>query len=83
MSRERADSLGRPILAEGMKRQIEEAFKVVPTDKRGAVLVIADERGARAHVAAKINGSWKVAGGGGVAWAGKKPEGWVGVMGSW
>lgn len=80
-----SDALGRPILAEGMKRQIEEAFKVVPEGKRGAVLVIhdVDTKQTRAHLAAKIGDSWKVAGGAGWDWAGKKPTGWVGVAGAW
>lgn len=77
------DALGRTPIAEGMKRQIEAAFDVVPKGKRGALLVIADEHGARAHLAAKIKGDWKVAGGASVPWTGEKPQGWVGVIGSW
>lgn len=77
------DALGRPILAEGMKRQIEEAFKVVPDGRRGALLIVGNEQGATAHVAAKINDCWKVAAGAGVLWNGAKPTGWVGVAGSW
>lgn len=79
------DALQRPILAEGMKRQIDQAFTVVPEGKRGALLIIAHEHGARAHLAAKIDdsGRWKVAAGGGVPWTGQKPTAWVGVMGHW
>lgn len=79
------DPLGRPLIAEGMKRQIEQAFAVVPDGKRGALLVIADveTKTARAHLAAKIHDHWKVAAGVGVPWDGKKPEGWIGVMGAW
>lgn len=79
------DALDRPLIAEGMKRQIEEAFRVVPEGKRGALLVIADmeTQTARAHLAAKVNNHWKVAAGVGVPWDGRKPEAWVGVVGSW
>lgn len=77
------DALGRPILAEGMKRQIDEAFKVVPEGRRGSLLIIANEQGASAHVAAKFGEHWKVAAGAGVPWTGEKPTGWVGVAGSW
>lgn len=78
-----SDPLGRTPIAEGMKRQIEDAFKVVPEGKRGALLVMADEHGARAHVAAKIGDRWKIAAGAGVPWTGDKPSGWVSVVGSW
>lgn len=78
-----SDPLGRTPIAEGMKRQIEDAFKVIPDGKRGALLVVADEQGARALVAAKLGDHWKVAAGGGVPWSGGKPSGWVGVMGAW
>lgn len=81
------DSLGRPLLAEGMKRQIEQAFSVVPEGKRGALLIIADSetKTARAHLAAKIGekGDWKVAAGPGFDWVERKPTGWVAIMGAW
>lgn len=81
------DALGRPVIAEGMKRQIEDAFRIVPAGKRSAVLVIHDfeTRQTRGHFAARLGekGDWKVAGGPGWDWVGKKPTGWVGVMGSW
>lgn len=80
-----SDALGRPILAAGMKRQIEQAFTVVPEGKRGALLIIADETGARAHLAARIgdSGQWKVAAGAGRPWKGEKPAGWIGIVGAW
>jgi hypothetical protein len=77
------DPLGRTPIANGMKAQIEQAFTVVPEGKRGALLVIADEHGARLHLAAKLGSHWKVAAGGGVPWTGHRPSGWVGIMGSW
>ena len=45
------DLYGRTPLADGMKRQVTEAFAIVPEHKRGALIVIADEQGARAHLA--------------------------------
>jgi hypothetical protein len=81
------DHLGRPVLAEGMKRQIEAALTLIPAGKRGALIVLADaeSKTARAYVAANLDGKghWKVAAGAGVPWDGRKPEGWVGVMGAW
>ncbi len=75
------DPLGRTSIAEGMKRQIDEAFAGL--QGRGALIVIADEHGARAHLAAKLGDHWKVAAGVGVDWIGTKPVGWVGIIGSW
>lgn len=83
LSPETIDPLGRTPLADGMKRQIEDAFKAVPDGKRGALVIIANEDGATAHVAAKIGANWKVAAGAGVPWTGAKPKGWIGVAGSW
>ena len=81
------DHLQRPILAEGMKRQIEDAFRIVPKDKRAAVLLIHDfdTKQTRAHFAARLDkdGDLKVAGGPGWDWRGKKPTGWIGLAGSW
>lgn len=79
------DALGRTPLADGMKKQIADAFKEVPEGKRGAVLIVhdIDRNETRAHLAAKVGENWKVAAGAGFDWAGKKPTGWVGVGGSW
>lgn len=77
------DALGRTPIAEGMKALINAAFSVVPDGKRAALLIIGDERGARVHLAARVNGSWKVAGGAGFDVQTKKPNGWVGVEASW
>lgn len=81
-SRAIPDALGRPVLADGMKRQIDEAFRIVPEGKRAAVLVIHDfeTQQTRAHLAARFGDHWKVAGGPGWDWDGDKPTGWVGVM---
>jgi hypothetical protein len=79
------DQFGRTPIADGMKKQIADAFKAVPETKRGAVVVIhdIDTNTTRAHLAAKIGDSWKVAAGGGFAWTGQKPDGWFGVMKDW
>lgn len=80
------DTLARPTIAEGMKRRIEQEFAIVPKGKRGALILLVDERSARLHVAANLDGkgNWKVAAGGGVPYTGpKKPEGFVGLLGSW
>lgn len=77
------DALGRTPLADGMKRQIESAFSIVPEGKRGALIVIADEQSARLHVAAKLGEHWKVAAGLGVPYTGQAPSGWIGVLGAW
>jgi hypothetical protein len=79
------DPLGRTPLAEGMKRQIQSALAEIPEGKRGALLVVADENGARAMLAAKIGstGDWKIAAGIGVPWKERKPTGWIGVQGAW
>ena len=49
-----------------MKRQIADAFAYVPEYKRGALIVMGNEQGASLHVAARLNGVWKVAAGAGV-----------------
>jgi Mg-chelatase subunit ChlD len=79
------DPLGRTPLAAGMKAQIEATLREIPDGKRAALLVVADETGARAVVAAKIGpkGDWKIAAGLGTAWREPRPSGWVSVQGSW
>ena len=79
------DDKGRYPISEGMKRRIEQEFAIVPDGKRGALLVIADQHGTRGMFAAKLDGKgrWKVVAGGGFTWTENKPEGFVGVMGSW
>jgi hypothetical protein len=77
------DPLGRTPIASMMKARIAEALRTIDEDKRGAVLVLVDDRGAQAHIAAKLNGSWKVAGGLSVPWETRKPTGWIGIEGAW
>jgi hypothetical protein len=77
------DPLGRTPLAAGMKAQIDAALSEIPEGKRGAVVILFDEHGARAHLAARIKGTWKVAAGAGVPLKDGKPSGWVAVAGSW
>lgn len=77
------DDLGRPPIASGLKAQVEAALQEIPDGKRGALVVLANEHGASAHLAARLNGNWKVAAGAGVPWKDGKPRGWVAVMGCW
>lgn len=72
----------RPSISEQAKAQLAEALKAIPDGRRGALVVIADDTGARAHVAAKIGGHWKVAASGGTTWHGAV-TGTVAVEGSW
>jgi hypothetical protein len=75
------DDLGRPTVAPSIKDAIANAFTGV--QGRGALVVIADEHGTRGHLAAKIGDHWKVAGGGGIEWADKKPSGFVAIEAVW
>ena len=75
------DDLGRPSIAPSIKAQIDQAFDGL--EGRGAVLIIADETGTRAHLAAKLNDHWKVAAGAGWTWADKKPSGFVTIAATW
>jgi hypothetical protein len=65
-----------------LHQAIADAFKTVPDGKRGALLVIADTNGARAHLAANINNTWKVAFEVGKPWAGPV-NGAVMLEGAW
>lgn len=76
------DPFGRTPIADSVKVAVTQAFAEVPEGKRGALLVIADEHGPRAMLAARINDRWKVAAGGGKAWNGPI-EGTVAIVGSW
>lgn len=69
-------------ITDAVKASINDAFKAVPDDKRGALLLLADENGARVTVAAKLGDHWKVAGGLGTPWHGKAEWG-ASIMGSW
>lgn len=84
MSEPSTDALGRTPITDGMKRQIATAFATIPDGKRGALVIVGDETGARAHVAAKVNGTWKVAGGAGAVWREKsRGSAWIAIEGSW
>ncbi len=76
------DPFGRTPIADSVKLAIDQAFATVPEGKRGALLVIADERGPRAMLAARLGDHWKVAAGGGVPWGGKV-YGTAAVEASW
>lgn len=64
------------------KRAVSEALAEIPPGQTGALIVIADQNGARAQMAWKINDRWKVANEVGSTWHGKV-EGRVAVVGSW
>ena len=70
-------------LADATKQSLADAFRAVPDGKRGALVIIADEHGAKAMVAANLNGNWKIAAGTAVDWTGKHPTGYVEIVGSW
>lgn len=61
---------------------LESAFKAIPDGKRGALLVVADQDGARALLAARIGHNWQLAGGVDKAWAGPV-QGQVVIQGAW
>lgn len=70
-------------LADALRQQIGDALNAIPDGKRGALLIVADEHGTKAHLAARLGEHWTVAGGGGWEWSSKKPSGFVGVEASW
>jgi hypothetical protein len=72
----------RPPISEQARQLVAQAFRAVPADKRGALLVIADEQGARAHLAARLGDTWKVAFTGGRAWSGDV-QAQVAIVGTW
>lgn len=69
-------------IRDAVKQSINDAFRAVPDGRRGALLVIADEYGARAMVAAKFGDHWKVAAGGAKPWHGPV-TGTAAIEGSW
>ena len=77
------DPQGRPIITDETKGAIRAALAEIEPGKKGALLVIADEHGARAMLAQKIGNHWKVAAGAGVPWKDGAPSGFVAVQGSW
>lgn len=78
------DALGRPVISAPLKAAIAEAFATIPDGKRGALLLRADTDGnAVFHVAAKINGHWKVAAGVATESGLRRPIGFVAVVGAW
>jgi hypothetical protein len=78
------DALGRTPIASMLKQQIAQALALIPDGKRGALIVIGNEDGGSAHLAAKLGdkGDWKVAGGVGARWHGAI-SGSVVVLGAW
>lgn len=64
------DHHDRPLVPSETKDRINVAFSALPADKRGALLILVDEKGARAHFAARLGDHWKVAAGAGKPWDG-------------
>ena len=79
------DPLGRPVLSDALRTEIAATLAGIPQGKRGALVIVATEHGATAHLAAKIgsSGDWKIAAGAGVPWRNGKPSGWVVISGAW
>ncbi len=72
------DELGRTPISDAMKSRIAATFADLPDGRRAAILVVTHEDGVtRGQVAAKINGGWKVAAGGGWQWQEQKPYGYI------
>ncbi len=65
-----------------IKAAIAQHLASIPEGKRGALLVIADTHGTRAHVAANLNNTWLVAFEAGKPWKGPV-TGEVMLVGSW
>lgn len=77
------DDLGRQPISNWMRAKIDQELSGLPKDKRGAVIVVANEQGATAHLAARIGDHWKVAAGGGFRWDERRPTGEVSVEFAW
>jgi hypothetical protein len=77
-----ADLQPRTPISDAIKASVADAFRAVPDGKNGALLVIADEHGARLHVAFKMGENWKVGAQVGKPWD-DKPYGYVAVTGYW
>lgn len=69
-------------IAPSLKDAIAAHLAQIPDGKRGALVVVADEQGTRAHLAARINGNWNVAFEAGKPWHGPV-TGQVMVQGTW
>jgi hypothetical protein len=70
-------------LTDATKARIDTALSVIPEGKRGALLLVADEQGTRAYLAARLGDHWQLAAGAGVAWEDRKPYGFVALQASW
>lgn len=61
---------------------LASAFQSIPDGKRGALLVVADQDGARALLAARIGHHWQLAAGADKPWTGPV-TGQVVIQGAW
>lgn len=77
------DALGRPVVSDQDKARISALWTTIPEGKRAALLIIADDTGARGHVAAKLGDHWRVGAGSGWQLGEKRPRGYIGIEGVW
>lgn len=79
-----SDLRPRTPISDAIKASVADAFRAVPAGKSGALLAMADEAGARLHVAFRLPGTddWKVGAVVGKPWT-DKPYGYVSVVGYW
>jgi hypothetical protein len=77
-----ADLQPRTPISDAIKASVADAFRAVPDGKSGALLVIADENGARLHAAFRVGSHWKIGAVVGKPWD-DKPYGYVAVTGYW
>lgn len=61
---------------------LDQALASIPEGRRGALLVLVDQDGARAQVAAKLGGKWQLAAGADRPWDGPI-VGRIALAGSW
>lgn len=70
-------------ISDSMKAIIAKQFDSLPSDKRGALLIVADLNGnLSAHLAAKIDDHWKVAFEAGKPWQ-SDIYGWAAIEAAW
>jgi len=77
------DALNRTPISNWMKAKIESELNGIADDKRGALIIMADDHGTTAHLAARLSDGWKVAGEIGWEWSEKRPSGFVAIERAW
>jgi hypothetical protein len=69
-------------LQQAAHASLADAFQAIPNGKRGALIIVTDQDGARALVAAKLGAHWQLAGGADKPWTGPI-TGQIVVAGAW